>query len=68
MLPDKFYHLSQIDFSECDLLVVMGTSLLVEPFAGLMDKLPKDVPRLIVNNEVPKGYQKGNCLNVLVII
>lgn len=35
----RFYELSENDFRLCDLLLVMGTSLQVYPFAGLVDKV-----------------------------
>jgi NAD-dependent deacetylase sirtuin 2 len=37
-LPEKFYRNVQKDFKECDLLIVMGTSLTVQPFASLVNK------------------------------
>ncbi len=35
-LPQKFHWLSTADMASCDLLIVMGTSLAVQPFAGLL--------------------------------
>lgn len=37
------------DFPKCDLLIIMGTSLVVHPFAGLVDEVNDDVPRLLIN-------------------
>ena len=37
-LPDRFHDLAQRDFGRCDLLIVMGTSLTVQPFASLIDR------------------------------
>jgi len=51
-LPERFHQLSLIDFPKCDLLIVMGTSLRVQPFAGLIHRVPADVPRLLLNMEV----------------
>jgi NAD-dependent deacetylase sirtuin 2 len=31
----------------------MGTSLVVQPFASLIDRVPKECPRLLLNREVP---------------
>eukprot|EP00930_Biecheleria_cincta_P057428 TRINITY_DN43367_c0_g1_i1.p1 TRINITY_DN43367_c0_g1~~TRINITY_DN43367_c0_g1_i1.p1 ORF type:complete len:421 (-),score=53.99 TRINITY_DN43367_c0_g1_i1:153-1286(-) len=53
-LPARFYELVQEDFSSCDLLIVLGTSLVVEPFAGLISRVPPATPRLLVNRE-PAG-------------
>lgn len=35
-LPDRFYDRMEYDFPTCDLLLVMGTSLVVHPFASLI--------------------------------
>lgn len=49
-LPAKFWkHL--IDFPKCDLLIIMGTSLVVQPFAGLAGKVDYNCPRLLVNRD-----------------
>lgn len=50
-LPLRFFTLYAEDFPKCDLLIVMGTSLVVQPFATLIDKVPKDCPRLLINKE-----------------
>ena len=33
-LPQRFAELAESDLSSCDLLVIMGTSLVVHPFAS----------------------------------
>ena len=47
-LPRRFKELAEVDFEDCDLLVVMGTSLKVQPFAGLAEKVKQTTPRLLV--------------------
>ncbi|OON20011.1 hypothetical protein X801_04115 [Opisthorchis viverrini] len=42
------------DFSVCDLLIIIGTSLTVMPFCMLVDKVGAGVPRLYINREVPE--------------
>lgn len=37
-LPEKFYNHIKTDFSKCDLLIVMGSSLVVQPFASLVER------------------------------
>jgi NAD-dependent deacetylase sirtuin 2 len=37
-LPSKFYKHINEDFRKCDLLIIIGTSLTVEPFASLCQK------------------------------
>ena len=49
-LPERFKTLYEEDFSQCDLLVVMGTSLQVQPFAGLVYRVPQTTPRLLVGH------------------
>jgi len=59
-LPPRFFRLLRKDFPKCDLLIVLGTSLLVYPFAGLIHQVDPKVPRLLINRELvgdfdPKG-------------
>eukprot|EP00285_Hemiselmis_virescens_P004816 CAMPEP_0173411998 /NCGR_PEP_ID=MMETSP1356-20130122/78488_1 /TAXON_ID=77927 ORGANISM="Hemiselmis virescens, Strain PCC157" /NCGR_SAMPLE_ID=MMETSP1356 /ASSEMBLY_ACC=CAM_ASM_000847 /LENGTH=328 /DNA_ID=CAMNT_0014373833 /DNA_START=189 /DNA_END=1171 /DNA_ORIENTATION=- len=65
-LPDRFYELAGIDlpgfprnvepdFPACDLLIVMGTSLAVRPFSALIDMVPPDCPRVLINREAPSS-------------
>jgi NAD-dependent deacetylase sirtuin 2 len=50
-LPERFYDCAQEDFQHCDLLIVIGTSLVVHPFAGLIERPKEHVPRLLINLE-----------------
>ncbi|KAL1922588.1 uncharacterized protein VTP21DRAFT_10127 [Calcarisporiella thermophila] len=47
-LPRRFFDRLE-DLSSADLLIVMGTSLKVQPFAGLIDRVNDKVPRLLIN-------------------
>ncbi|WVQ83677.1 hypothetical protein IAT38_005820 [Cryptococcus sp. DSM 104549] len=49
-LPDRFFKLIP-ELKKCDLLIVIGTSLQVQPFASLVDYVPSDCPRLLINRE-----------------
>lgn len=51
-VSNKFMSLSHKDLKEADLLIVMGTSLTVYPFAGLVNQVSATVPRLLINREV----------------
>ncbi|XP_075721978.1 sirtuin 2 isoform X9 [Rhipicephalus microplus] len=46
-----FLELITDDFARCDLLLIVGTSLQVQPFAGLVDKVHNSIPRLLINLE-----------------
>ncbi|KAJ2553623.1 hypothetical protein EV175_002877 [Coemansia sp. RSA 1933] len=48
-LPSRFFELLEDDFASCDLLIVLGTSLLVHPFASLVDEVKSNVPRMLIN-------------------
>ncbi|XP_043938289.1 NAD-dependent protein deacetylase sirtuin-2 isoform X2 [Protopterus annectens] len=50
-LPAKFFSSMKHDFPNCDLLIIMGTSLQVQPFASLASKVPVNTPRLLLNKE-----------------
>jgi len=56
-LPERFFRLADEDFAKCDLLVIIGTSLQVQPFAGLVDRVHSAVPRLLINLE-KCGHQR----------
>ncbi|PWN49256.1 NAD-dependent deacetylase sirtuin-2 [Violaceomyces palustris] len=49
-LPKRFFEKVR-DFKSCDLLIVMGTSLQVEPFASLINAVPESCPRALINLE-----------------
>ncbi|WRT69980.1 uncharacterized protein IL334_006973 [Kwoniella shivajii] len=49
-LPDRFFRLIP-ELKQCDLLLVIGTSLQVQPFASLVDRVPATCPRLLINRE-----------------
>jgi len=47
-LPDSFTE-AVPQLSEADLLIIMGTSLTVYPFAGLRQMVPHSCPRVLIN-------------------
>ncbi|ETS60728.1 hypothetical protein PaG_04631 [Moesziomyces aphidis] len=49
-LPSRFFRCIP-DLKKADLLIVMGTSLQVQPFASLIDAVPADCPRVLLNLE-----------------
>ncbi|KAK5868278.1 hypothetical protein PBY51_009307 [Eleginops maclovinus] len=62
-LPVRFFTSMKMDFPRCDLLIIMGTSLQVQPFAGLVGRVPKSCPRLLINME--KAGQADPMLGLL---
>ncbi|KAI8096864.1 DHS-like NAD/FAD-binding domain-containing protein [Halteromyces radiatus] len=50
-LPKRFFK-RLVDFDEADLLIVIGTSLQVQPFAALIDNVPEHTPRLLINKDL----------------
>jgi len=50
-LPKRFFQSAEEDFPQADLLIVLGTSLVVNPFASLIDKVSPGTPRLLINRE-----------------
>ncbi|XP_023319967.1 NAD-dependent protein deacetylase sirtuin-2 [Eurytemora carolleeae] len=50
-LPEKYFTCLEQDFKICDLLIILGTSLLVQPFCGLIDCVKNTCPRLLINKE-----------------
>eukprot|EP00397_Hematodinium_sp_SG-2012_P006100 GEMP01006128.1.p1 GENE.GEMP01006128.1~~GEMP01006128.1.p1 ORF type:complete len:648 (+),score=147.40 GEMP01006128.1:213-2156(+) len=55
-LPTRFRDLAEEDFPKCDLLFVLGTSLVVAPFNHLISFTEIDCPRVLVNRE-----EAGTC-------
>lgn len=56
-LPKRFYSYI-VDFPKCDLLVIMGTSLEVEPFAGIANTVDRSTPRLLLNREIVGPFSR----------
>ncbi|KAI7900635.1 DHS-like NAD/FAD-binding domain-containing protein [Cokeromyces recurvatus] len=57
-LPKRFFHHLQ-DFERADLLIILGTSLQVQPFASLIEEVPEHVPRLLINKELAGVHSKS---------
>uniref|UniRef100_A0A8C4RZ69 Si:dkey-103i16.6 n=1 Tax=Erpetoichthys calabaricus TaxID=27687 RepID=A0A8C4RZ69_ERPCA len=49
-LPERFF-LHSKDFAKADLLIVMGTSLQIEPFGSIINTVRPTVPRLLLNKD-----------------
>eukprot|EP00299_Pterocystis_sp_00344_P017062 c8559_g1_i1.p1 GENE.c8559_g1_i1~~c8559_g1_i1.p1 ORF type:complete len:275 (+),score=65.36 c8559_g1_i1:39-827(+) len=63
-LPDRFFRLMEKDFPKVKYLIVMGTSLKVQPFASLALHVPTKCPRLLINRElVGQGMLRFNQSN-----
>ncbi|XP_061534156.1 NAD-dependent protein deacetylase sirtuin-3 isoform X1 [Phycodurus eques] len=56
-LPQKYF-LHTKDFPKADLLVIMGTSLQIEPFASLVNTVRATVPRLLLNRHAVGPFQR----------
>jgi NAD-dependent deacetylase sirtuin 2 len=50
-LPKRYFELSMSDLPRADLLLVLGTSLKVQPFASLIDHVDDKCPRVLINRE-----------------
>ncbi|XP_027434477.1 NAD-dependent protein deacetylase sirtuin-3, mitochondrial isoform X2 [Zalophus californianus] len=50
-LPQRFL-MHVVDFPMADLLLILGTSLEVEPFASLSEAVQSSVPRLLINRDL----------------
>ena len=57
-LPEKFFELSKKDFNDCDLFIIIGTSLQVSPVNNLPSFVKKNVPRILINNEMVNTYNE----------
>lgn len=55
-LPQKYF-LHTKDFPKADLLIIMGTSLKIEPFASLVNTVRSNVPRLLLNRHAVGPFE-----------
>ncbi|XP_075945027.1 NAD-dependent protein deacetylase sirtuin-3 isoform X1 [Anarhichas minor] len=56
-LPQNYF-LHTKDFPKADLLIIMGTSLQIEPFASLVNTVRSTVPRLLLNRHAVGPFEK----------
>ena len=57
-LPAEFFKSRMLPF-ESDLIIVMGTSLTVQPFASLPGMVRETTPRVLINKEKVGGFGSG---------
>ena len=69
-LPSDFFHrLRDEDRDKVDLVIVMGTSMKVEPVSEIPNFLPRDVPQIFISRDVslssplPCFNRRTNCLS-----
>jgi len=56
-LPAKFFKSLHDDIPKCDLLLILGTSLKVYPFASIVKSVSKKIPRCLINNTLPDIFE-----------
>ncbi|CAL6042230.1 NAD-dependent_histone deacetylase Sir2 [Hexamita inflata] len=56
-LPDGFLDYIDLDVRSADLFVVVGSSLKVKPISGLLGRMPRHVPQILINREHISGIQ-----------
>ncbi|WFD46593.1 Sir2 histone deacetylase Hst2 [Malassezia furfur] len=61
-LPDRFFE-RLMDFRRAQVLLVMGTSLVVNPFASLIDEVPLRCPRYLFNLDRVGESRSGGFLS-----
>lgn len=50
-LPARFHAHINEDLKKCDLVISIGTSLKVAPVAEIVDKVPANVPQILINRD-----------------
>lgn len=50
-LPRVFHDNIARDLNDCDLVISIGTSLKVAPVADIVDKVPPEVPQILINKD-----------------
>ncbi|KAH3760221.1 sirtuin 1 [Pelomyxa schiedti] len=69
-LPQRFVQLHEEDLKECDLLLILGTSLNVQPVSWLVSMVRYWVPRILINRTPVTEIQQnaeGNTRDVELI-
>ncbi|XP_053478867.1 NAD-dependent protein deacetylase sirtuin-3 [Ictalurus furcatus] len=56
-LPEKYFQ-NETDFPKADLLIIMGTSLKIEPFASLVNTVKSRVLRLLLNRHAVGPFER----------
>ncbi|XP_058243789.1 NAD-dependent protein deacetylase sirtuin-3 isoform X1 [Hemibagrus wyckioides] len=56
-LPEKYFQ-HETDFPKADLLIIMGTSLKIEPFASLVNTVKPRVLRLLLNRHAVGPFER----------
>ncbi|CAL1545658.1 unnamed protein product [Lymnaea stagnalis] len=69
-LPEHFHNQMAADKDECDLLIVIGSSLKVRPVALIPNSLPANVPQILINRERLHHFNfdvelLGNCDGII---
>ncbi|CAK7896762.1 NAD-dependent histone deacetylase Sir2p [[Candida] anglica] len=50
-LPSRFHKMIKQDIVDCDLLICVGTSLKVAPVSHILDRVPEDIPQILINKD-----------------
>ncbi|KAH7828064.1 putative chromatin regulatory protein sir2 [Monocercomonoides exilis] len=74
-LPEEFHSSRDPDMKdECDLVIVIGSSLNVQPVCTLVDDPPSDVPQILINRDIVGNRDHfdinllGDCDDVCAVI
>lgn len=59
-MPNRFSDMVHEDVASCDLVVVLGTSLLVAPVANVPDWVKSDTHRVLMNREMVGSFYGKN--------
>ena len=60
-LPMDFHRNAPTDTRNCDLCIVIGSSMMVSPVNCIPDMIPEDVPKILINKEeLQHSYTKYN--------
>lgn len=59
-LPKEFNLNLDSDLKKCDLLIVIGTSLMVYPFSTLPSKISGNIPRILLNDKIVGDFKIEN--------
>mmetsp|Transcript_34775 Transcript_34775/g.63976 ORF Transcript_34775/g.63976 Transcript_34775/m.63976 type:complete len:205 (-) Transcript_34775:111-725(-) len=60
VMPSRFSELVHFDVASCDLVITLGTSLLVAPVSNIPDWVKSNTHRMLINRELVGSFHRAN--------
>ncbi|KAK2958760.1 putative NAD-dependent protein deacetylase sirtuin-1 [Blattamonas nauphoetae] len=64
-LPQVYYDTLREDLPHCDLVIVMGSSLKVQPVCDIIEDVDPTIPQILINNEMVGPHRNHFDINLI---